>query len=121
MRNASRNPYLFYGFFTGAIACVSAFLVWRETAASLPISALVGVNVAALASMGLDKSLARSNSPRIPEVLLYVIALLGGSPGILGGVHIFRHKTKKAAFQFTLLIVFALQVALVRILGIALR
>lgn len=121
MRDSQRKPYLFYGIFTAAIAALSAFLVWFSADASIGISALIGINVAALAGMGLDKSLARSNAPRIPEVVLYVIALLGGSPGVLGGIHIFKHKTRKAAFQFTLLIVFVLQMALVRMLGIAVR
>ena len=121
MRDSHRKPYLFYGCFTGAITALSAFLFWFSADTAIWTSALIGINVAALAGMGLDKSLARSNAPRIPEVVLYVIALLGGSPGILGGIHIFKHKTRKAAFQFTLLIVFALQVALVRMLGIAVR
>jgi uncharacterized membrane protein YsdA (DUF1294 family) len=76
----------------------------------------VGVNVAAIFCMGLDKSLARSNALRIPEVVLYTLALLGGVPGILLGIHVFRHKTQKAAFQFVLLVVVAAQVALLKLL-----
>jgi len=119
MQGSNRKPYLFYSVLTGAIACLSAFLVSKGANTSLCVSALVGINAAALAGMGLDKSFARSNSPRIPEVLLFIIALLGGAPGILSGIYIFKHKTRKAAFQFTLLTVVALQVALVRVLGIA--
>jgi uncharacterized membrane protein YsdA (DUF1294 family) len=121
MREVAYKPYLFYGTVTAGIACVTASLLFLQVETSLLVSAIIGINVAALVAMGLDKSLSRSHSPRIPEIVLYVVALLGGSPGILAGSHIFRHKIRKAVFQLTLLVVFTLQVALVRLLEIQVR
>lgn len=69
--------------------------------------------------MGFDKSLARSQSPRVPEIVLFVIALLGGSPGIFFGVHFFKHKTKKAYFQFILLLIFCVQLYVARLFNIS--
>ncbi len=117
MGESVQRPYLFYGILSGGIAVLSALLAWGFADRSIFVSALIGVNIAAVASMGLDKFFARSNAPRVPEVVLYVLALFGGSPGILAAIHIFKHKTRKAAFQFTLLVVFFLQVALLRMLG----
>lgn len=91
---------------------VTSFEAWVGTAF------LVAVNVNALFLMGLDKSLSGSAALRVPEVLLFVIALLGGVPGIVLGSHIFKHKTRKAAFQFVLLIIIAAQFALARTLGL---
>jgi|LauGreDrversion4_2_1035121.scaffolds.fasta_scaffold42464_2 uncharacterized membrane protein YsdA (DUF1294 family) len=121
MRETAHKPYVFYGVLTGGIALVASCLAWSQMNASLWISACIGINIAAIVVMGIDKSFARANTTRAPEVLLYVIALVGGSPGILAGIHIFKHKTRKAAFQFTLLIIFALQLALVRMLGLTPR
>ncbi len=118
MGESVQKPYLFYGILSGGIAVFSALLAWGFADRSVSVSALIGVNIAAVTSMGLDKSFARSNAPRIPEVVLYVLALLGGSPGLLAGIHIFKHKTRKAAFQFTLLVVFMIQMALLRMLGV---
>ncbi|MEN9846037.1 MAG: hypothetical protein RIS36_1184 [Pseudomonadota bacterium] len=119
MGQSVQRPYLFFGMLSGGIAVLAALLAWWFADRSIFTSALIGVNIAALGSMGLDKSFARSEAPRIPEVVLYVLALLGGSPGILAGIHIFKHKTRKAAFQCTLLVVFASQVALLRMLEYA--
>ena len=121
MRESTQRPYLFFGGLSGAIACLTTYLVWMQTEVSLALSALVGLNIAAVVAMGLDKSFARSGSLRIPEAVLFIIAFLGGSPGILAGVHLFKHKNRKAAFQLTLLIVFALQVGFIRMLGIGVR
>jgi uncharacterized membrane protein YsdA (DUF1294 family) len=49
------------------------------------------------------------------------MALLGGSPGVLLGIHVFRHKTRKASFQFVLLLIVVAQFALLRALGLELR
>jgi len=47
-----------------------------------------------------DKTAARNKSTRVPEVFFYVLAAFGGAAGLLLGMYLFRHKTKKAKFQF---------------------
>jgi uncharacterized membrane protein YsdA (DUF1294 family) len=121
MREVHVRPYLFYGLLFGGITCFAAYLLWAYANTSLLVSGLLAINVAAFVCMGLDKSFARSNSLRIPETILYLLALLGGSMGLLVGIHIFKHKTRKAAFQFVLLMVVAIQVAFARIIGIEVR
>jgi uncharacterized membrane protein YsdA (DUF1294 family) len=121
MREVHGRPYLFYGLLSGGITWFTAYLSWAYGFTSLAVSYGVAINVAAFVCMGLDKSLARSKSLRIPETILYLLALLGGSLGILFGIHIFQHKTRKAAFQFVLLMVVAIQFAFIRIAGIEVR
>ena len=48
--------------------------------------------------MGIDKQRARAKAWRIPEKTLLIIAFLGGGPGSMLGMYIFRHKTKHTKF-----------------------
>lgn len=115
-RRAKTNPYVFYFGFSILLIGLTTYILLSESELSLLAAFGLGVNVAALVCMGFDKSFARSNSMRIPEVVLHVLALIGGVPGILLGIHVFRHKTQKAAFQFVLLLVAAVQVAVLKLL-----
>ena len=73
---------------------------------------LAAMNLAGLASMGIDKWRATHHAWRIPEHTLFFIAILGGSFGSLLGMHLFRHKTKHKKFLFGLPLIFALHVIL---------
>lgn len=55
-------------------------------------------SVASFALAGFDKARARAGKGRVPERTLLGSALLGGSPGLLLGMLVFRHKTRKLAF-----------------------
>lgn len=55
---------------------------------------LILINLIAFALMGVDKSRARRHKWRIPEKTLFLSALLGGSPGAIAGMQVFRHKTR---------------------------
>lgn len=70
---------------------------------------LIAVNVLAFALMGLDKSKARRGAWRIPEKVLFLAALLGGSLGALLGMFAFRHKTKHLRFVLGLPVILLLQ------------
>ena len=45
-----------------------------------------------------DKAAARRGARRVPESRLLGLALLGGARGVLLGMILFRHKTRKAGF-----------------------
>lgn len=65
-----------------------------------------------------DKIKARKNLWRIPERVLFLTAILGGSVGSLLGMYAFRHKTKHFSFILGLPLIFAVQVvACILILG----
>lgn len=119
--SATASPYLFFGGLAMSLAAVVTGAVYIEWESSLLVAWCLGINSAALFIMGLDKSLARGGSvgkgaQRVPEAVVFVVGLLGGSPGILLAMHLFRHKTKKVSFQFVMLLIFVAQIVIVRAL-----
>ncbi len=74
---------------------------------------LVLINAAALLLMRADKEKARRGAWRIPEATLMGAALLGGSLGAIGGMYLFRRKTKHPKFYLGLPLILALQLAAV--------
>jgi len=61
---------------------------------------------------GLDKLLARRRGARVSERALLGLSLLGGSPGALVAMPLFRHKTVKGTFRRAFFGILALQLAL---------
>lgn len=68
------------------------------------------INVSAFAAYGLDKFKARRGTWRIPEKTLLLLAVVGGSIGALGGMYLFRHKTRKRKFSLGVPLIFIIQV-----------
>ena len=73
---------------------------------------LAAVNVLAFALMGIDKVKAKRGAWRIPEKVLFLSALIGGSIGAIAGMFVFRHKTKHLSFVLGLPAILLLQLAL---------
>ena len=65
-------------------------------------------SVLAFAVYGFDKRAARLGRRRVPEAHLHLLASLGGWPGALLAMRVFRHKLRKAGF---VTITFAIAVA----------
>jgi len=78
------------------------------------------INLIGFILMGLDKSYARKHSYRISEKTLFSVALLGGSLGIIIGMFVFNHKTRKAQFIYGLPILIIVQVILIFVYGLPL-
>ena len=73
---------------------------------------LAGINLLALVLCGIDKWKARRDRWRIPEKTLFLSAILGGSIGLLVGMHLFRHKTKHKSFTIGVPLIFILQLGI---------
>ncbi len=69
---------------------------------------LIAINILACLLMALDKSKARRNAYRIPESILFLVALIGGSLGAIAGMFAFRHKTKHLSFVIGLPVILLL-------------
>lgn len=60
---------------------------------------LSALNLFAIALYAWDKHAAAHGRHRVPENRLHLLALLGGWPGAWLAQRLFRHKTRKTAFQ----------------------
>lgn len=78
---------------------------------------LFTINIFTFAVFGTDKLYALSNSWRVRERTLLILALLGGSLGALLGQHAFRHKIRKSGFSIILLFILIVQLGLVIYFG----
>ena len=67
------------------------------------------INAAGLLIMFLDKQFAKLHTRRIPEAVLLGTALSGGSFGILLGMALFHHKTRKPKFYISVPLMLAAQ------------
>lgn len=69
------------------------------------------MNIIGIAVMGIDKAKAKRHAWRIPEKVLFLVSLLGGSIGTWAGMYIFRHKTKHWYFVVGMPAILILQIA----------
>jgi uncharacterized membrane protein YsdA (DUF1294 family) len=74
------------------------------------ISAVGAINVITLTLYAYDKAVVGGGYARVPESVLHLLALLGGSPAALAGQQLLRHKTSKRPFQTMFWCIVALQV-----------
>ena len=72
----------------------------------------VVASVACFAAYGLDKRAASRGNWRTPEKTLLLLGLIGGWPGALLGMSVFRHKTQKQPFRTLFWITVILNIAL---------
>ena len=70
---------------------------------------LLVVNIAAFAVYGWDKLCAKGGMWRVPEKILLLLALLGGSVGAMAGMAIFRHKTLHLKFRYGVPLILIMQ------------
>ena len=74
---------------------------------------LLLINAVAFLLMLVDKIKAKKNKWRIRESTLILSAVLGGGPGALAGMYLFRHKTRHLQFTIGIPVILALQIAAV--------
>lgn len=80
---------------------------------TLLIIYIITINLIGFFIMGIDKRRARKNKWRVQEKTLFLIALLFGSIGVLTGMYVFRHKTRRLSFKLGIPAIIAVQVLLV--------
>ncbi len=71
---------------------------------------LLSISLVTFLCYGFDKQQAKKgNRTRLPEALLHVCALIGGTPGAFLGQIVFRHKTAKRSFRLVFWLIVVLQ------------
>jgi Predicted membrane protein len=71
------------------------------------------MSIICFTAMGIDKLKAKQNKRRIPEARLFLLAALGGGPGGILGIYVFRHKTLHKNFTIGFPLILVLQLAII--------
>ena len=97
------------------LTAATAWLLSARLEVGALLAYLAGVNLTTLAAYEYDKSVAGSAVAlwRVPEAVLHLLALAGGTPAALAGQHLLRHKTRKEGFRAWLWVIVAVQAAVV--------
>ena len=68
------------------------------------------INLVGFVMMCVDKQLAIHHKNRVPEKVLFLIAIIGGSFGSILGMYAFRHKTKHLSFVIGMPVILLAQI-----------
>lgn len=68
------------------------------------------INLVGFVMMCVDKQLAIHHKNRVPERVLFLIAIIGGSLGGILGMYAFRHKTKHLSFVIGMPVILLAQI-----------
>lgn len=74
---------------------------------------VTAINVVTFIVFGADKLCAKRGWRRVPERVLFLLALLGGSIGAIAGMKIWHHKTMHRSFRYGLPAILVLQLTLI--------
>lgn len=105
------SPFRLYGIIALLLSIGGAVLLYEGPSWSPLVSWLASVNVVAFLFYGFDKMKAKADGLRVPENVLHGLVLFGGCVGGLGGMKLFRHKTRKGSFQRVFWTIVALEIA----------
>ena len=107
-------PYLKYSLIGLGAALVLLLLLATVFRGSASFALWLVMWVAALSLVtfgiyGYDKAQAQGGGPRVPEAVLHLLGLLGGTPGAFIAMRMFHHKTSKQSFQVIFWLTVAMQ------------
>lgn len=94
-----KDPYVYYGgtFFLIISLIFAIPNIFLDI--SLLTSYLIAINLTTFLAYWYDKIISHSSKIRVPENVLHILELLGGSIIALISQSYFRHKTKKESFK----------------------
>ena len=112
-----RTPYLFYALIGLGLAALVLFGLISVFGRQRPPAVWIALWVAALSITaffiyGFDKAQAQRSGLRVPEAILHLLSLLGGSPGAFIAMRVFHHKTSKRSFQAVFWLIVAVQLGI---------
>jgi uncharacterized membrane protein YsdA (DUF1294 family) len=112
-----RRPVLFHMLASLILASLLALGTWRLFHLSWNWPAALwawvfGITLTTFAYYGWDKRQAQREGARVPEMVLHMLALIGGSLGAYAGMQLFRHKTLKGRFRLMFWLIALIQMGL---------
>jgi uncharacterized membrane protein YsdA (DUF1294 family) len=105
------NPHKSYFLLALILSAALGAVLWF----SIPLHPLwiylTTITLMTFAFYGIDKHRAVRQKRRVPELVLHLLALAGGTIGAFAGQIVFHHKTKKLKFQVVFYAIVVLQLA----------
>ena len=95
----NHNPYKFYLLMAIILCLCIGIALWHYTPVHPLWIYLIALTLITFIFYGYDKYQSMHRKNRVPEAVLHVLALLGGTIGALAGQLIFHHKTRKLKFR----------------------
>ena len=89
------NPYLVFGLLGITLGAVPFLLVYLRTDWNPYVVWLGAWSVSAFVLYGVDKALAKAGGLRVPELILNLLAAVGGFVGCWAGIFAFHHKSNR--------------------------
>jgi len=108
--------YVLTGLGTAVVLLLFLSTVIQRPTSSLALWIAMWAGALSISTLGLygyDKAQAQGGGPRVPELVLHLLAALGGTPGAYLGMRLFRHKTNKSRFQAIFWLIVAAQLGVV--------
>ncbi len=111
------HPFLFYSLIFFAFAIAGAIAIWWILKWDFLIAWLISITVVTLLAYRYDKSIAGTDRFRVPERVLLLLALAGGTLGAIAGMYFIgeHHKTSKTSFMLPFFGILAVQAVLIGI------
>lgn len=107
------RPKLLFLTLAAISIAASFFLVAHFLEIRLLYAYFIGVNLTTFLAYGSDKHRAVYNRSRIPEIVLHLLALAGGSVAAFLAQLTFRHKTQKRTFRIVFIMIVLVQLMVV--------
>lgn len=89
------NYYLVFGLLGAGLGMGAFLLIYLSTVWHPYLAWLAAWSLSALTLYGIDKGLSKASGPRVPELILNLLAAAGGFAGCWAGMFAFRHKSNR--------------------------
>jgi len=107
------NPYKFFLLLALILSVVIGIALWHFTRIHPLWIYLFTLTLIAFLFYGYDKYQAINRNNRIPEAVLHLLTLAGGTIGAIAGQLLFRHKTKKLSFRVIFITIAVMQIGVI--------
>lgn len=88
--------YLIFGLLGIGLGVVPFILIYTGTGWHPYLVWLAAWSVSAFLLYGIDKALSKAGGPRVPELILNLLAVVGGFAGCWAGIFAFHHKSNRS-------------------------
>jgi uncharacterized membrane protein YsdA (DUF1294 family) len=97
-----RSPYVIFTIIAVPLIVVLVLALALTTTWNFYWIWLIALSIITFLLYGYDKGQSKLGGLRVPEIVLHVLALMGGFPGGWLGRAVFHHKTRKPVFTIVL-------------------